>query len=82
MLHVGDEVTIFEDGAVFSRRGTAKVEKTQLKPKNDLQLRRAHLLIQQSSLSTAGPMHIAMELRWLPCANWLREGRCEQMTYP
>ena len=35
-----------------------------------------------SPLSTAGPMHIAMELRWLPCANWLREGRCEQMTYP
>ena len=25
-----------------------------------------------SPLSTAGPMHIAMVLRWLPCANWLR----------
>ena len=33
-----------------------------------------------SPLSTAGPLHIAMELQWLPCANLLREGKCEQMT--
>ena len=41
-----------------------------------------NIIIYSSPLSTEGPMHIAMELRWLPCANWLREGRCEQMTYP
>ena len=36
----------------------------------------------EKKIKKAGPMHIAMELQWLPCTNWLREGRCEQMTYP
>ena len=35
-----------------------------------------------SPLSTVGSMHIAMELKWLPSANWLRKGQHMQMTYP